>query len=273
MFNELHDTCEAIQVDMGRRLFRSVTSGKLPTIDELLDEYAAVRLKRMMYAWRSSPPPTIVTHDLLDDANDPVLGHLRHRGLWNLEHDRVKVVFHPDFLSTASPLLAMEYEEFVRGCHCGVFPSYYEPWGYTPLECVVSGIPAITSDLSGFGDYVMQHFPDHNEAGMFVARRKHVPFHDSVHQVANWMHDLTRMGRRERIALRNRAESHAEHFDWNYLGRHYAAAQRLALERKHGAPDLVPVDRDFESAVIGSPNEGRKPRKRRARASTKSKPE
>ena len=44
----------------------------------------------------------------------------------------VQVVFHPEFLNTSNPLLGMEYEEFVRGCNLGVFPSYYEPWGYTP---------------------------------------------------------------------------------------------------------------------------------------------
>ena len=43
-----------------------------------------------------------------------------------------QVVFHPEFLSSTNPLFAMDYEEFVRGCHLGVFPSYYEPWGYTP---------------------------------------------------------------------------------------------------------------------------------------------
>ncbi|KIH43181.1 hypothetical protein ANCDUO_26819, partial [Ancylostoma duodenale] len=42
------------------------------------------------------------------------------------------VVFHPEFLSSVSPLIGLDYEDFVRGCHLGVFPSYYEPWGYTP---------------------------------------------------------------------------------------------------------------------------------------------
>ena len=60
MFNELRDTCESIKEDMGRRLFHAVATGHMPAIEELLDEYAAVRLKRMMYAWRSGPLPTIV---------------------------------------------------------------------------------------------------------------------------------------------------------------------------------------------------------------------
>lgn len=57
--------------------------------------------------------------------------------LFNSQSDRVKVVFHPDFLNSSNPILGMDYEEFVRGCHLGVFPSYYEPWGYTPAECTV----------------------------------------------------------------------------------------------------------------------------------------
>jgi glycogen(starch) synthase len=59
------------------------------------------------------------------------------------------VVFHPEFLSSTNPLFGLDYEEFVRGCHLGVFPSYYEPWGYTPAECTVMGIPSITTNLSG----------------------------------------------------------------------------------------------------------------------------
>jgi hypothetical protein len=52
--------------------------------------------------------------------------------LFNSVHDRVKVIFHPEFLKSTSPLIPLDYDEFVRGCHMGVFPSYYEPWGYTP---------------------------------------------------------------------------------------------------------------------------------------------
>ncbi len=260
MFTELRETCERIKEDMGQRLFDIAATGRLPTIDELLDESAIVRLKRMMYAWRSSPPPSIVTHDLLDDAHDQVLCHLRHRGLWNLEEDRVKVVFHPDFLSATSPLLAMEYDEFIRGCHIGVFPSYYEPWGYTPLECIVSGIPAITTDLSGFGHYVMEHFPDHDERGMYIVQRHGVPYHQCVNHITDRLHQLTQMSRRERIALRNRAESSAEHFDWTYLGRHYATAQRLALERRYTGHDLVPAD----PALAKETRDGQRRGKRRA---------
>lgn len=266
MFNELRDTCESIAEDMGRRLFDTVARGRMPGIDDLLDEYGAVRLKRMMHALHRPQPPTIVTHDLVDDANDPVLRHLRHRGLCNAAEDRVKVVFHPEFMSATSPLLGMDYDQFVRGCHLGVFPSYYEPWGYTPLECVVRGIPAITSDLSGFGNYVIENFPDHDGNGLYVARRRGTSFENTVAQVVEWIYELTRMSRRDRIALRNRVESHADHFDWANLNRYYVAAHRMALQKRYPGQTLGPGDPELEArAREAAESAARRPAKRPAR--------
>ena len=242
MFNELRNTCEEIKEQMGHTLFETVASGRLPTTDDLLDEYARVRLKRVMHAWSQGPPPTIVTHDLEDDAGDPVLSHLRRRGLLNATDDPVKVIFHPEFITSASPILGLEYDEFVRGCNLGVFPSYYEPWGYTPMECVVRGVPAITSDLAGFGLYLMDHFPDHDSNGMFVARRRHVSLETTVYQVAGWLHALCRMPLRDRIAMRNRTERHAEHFDWTKLTSYYRAARNLAFQKYHPHLSILPPD-------------------------------
>lgn len=247
MFNELRRACAAIKEEMGQRLFETVTAGRMPTIEDLIDEYAGVRLKRMMHAWRAGPPPSIVTHDLCDDAHDAVLQHLRHCRLINLSDDPVKVVFHPEFITSTSPVLGLEYDEFVRGCNLGVFPSYYEPWGYTPMECVVRGIPTITSDLSGFGAYAMEHFADHDDAGMFVARRRGRDFGNVAWQVAQRMFAMTRMTVRERIALRNRVEAYADHFDWNNLNRYYMQARDLAFSRR------FPGVNWSESAVHDSP--------------------
>lgn len=242
MLTELQETCAAVKEEMGRRLFFTVASGRLPRLEELISEYSNVRLKRLMHAWRGGHLPSIVTHNLEHDGTDSVLCHLRNRGLWNRPEDRVKVVFHPEFMSATSPLFGMEYDQFVRGCHLGVFPSYYEPWGYTPLECMVRGVPAITSDLAGFGTYLTQNVPDHDANGMYVARRRHVSFSDTVADVTDRMYDMTRMSRRERITLRNRVESRCELFDWNNLGRHYVEAHRLALSRRGWAERFLPID-------------------------------
>lgn len=245
MFHELRDTCMSIKDDMGRRLFRAIAHGRMPSMDDLVDEFAMVRLKRMGYAWRQGPPPTIVTHDLTDDANDQVLNHLRHRNLLNWPDDPVKVVFHPQFITSTSPVLGLEYDQFVRGCNLGVFPSYYEPWGYTPMECVIRGIPAITSDLSGFGAYVMSHFPDHDDNGIFVARRRGATFASTTAQVTSWLYALTRMSRRERIQLRNRVESHAEHFDWANMSQYYRAARRRAIQKYYPDADVMATEEEL----------------------------
>lgn len=271
MLHELRDTCASIGEAMAHRLFRTVAGGRMPTTDDLFDEYDQVRLKRMMHAWRQKDQPTIVTHDLINDGGDPVLCHLRHRDLINRADDPVKVVFHPEFITSTSPVLGLEYEQFVRGCNIGIFPSYYEPWGYTPMECMVSGIPAITSDLSGFGAYVMRHFPDHNRDGIYVAHRRRVGFQDTVNQVAHWLEDLVRLPRRERLELRNRVEHHAEHFDWIHLTKYYRQARQQAFAMYY--PDLKIFPEELTRREIIPPRKlsGRPKRTRTARTNPKTK--
>lgn len=109
----------------------------VPTPDELLSEEDKVLLKRRIFALKRNSLPPVVTHNMADDANDPILNQIRRVKLFNNTSDRVKIIFHPDFLNSNNPILGLDYEEFVRGCHLGVFPSYYEPWGYTPAECTV----------------------------------------------------------------------------------------------------------------------------------------
>jgi glycogen synthase len=100
----------------------------MPVAKSLLTEEDLVVLKRRIFALKRDTLPPVVTHNMLDDANDPILRHLRRVQLFNRPQDRVKVVFHPEFLNSNNPLLGLDYDDFVRGCHLGVFPSYYEPW-------------------------------------------------------------------------------------------------------------------------------------------------
>ncbi|MBN1200124.1 MAG: glycosyltransferase, partial [Bacteroidales bacterium] len=175
--------------------------------------------------------PKIVTHTLMDDVKDEILNFLRTANLINNRHDRVKVVYHPDFISTSNPLFKMEYTQFVRGCHLGIFPSKYEPWGYTPLECLASGVPSVTSNLAGFGDYVSRNILDHEKQGMYIIDRKRKDFNQAADEMANIMMRFVQMNRRERIALRYRCEEASLHFDWSNLGSFYDEAYQLALGR------------------------------------------
>jgi glycogen(starch) synthase len=149
----------------------------------------------------------------------------------NHASDPVKVVYHPEFLTSASPLISLDYEQFVRGCHLGVFPSYYEPWGYTPAECAALGIPAITSDLAGFGSFVQKNIEDPAERGLFVINRLNRTFNDSANQLTDTIFKVMTMSMRERIELRNRVEAESAKFDWRELIPAYRRAHRIALAK------------------------------------------
>ncbi|MEQ9454353.1 MAG: glycosyltransferase [Phycisphaeraceae bacterium] len=231
MLSEFHDVADAIKDQVGKGLVLAAAEGRVPDLNELVDEYWRLRLRRALHAWRRHHPPPIVTHDLLDDQTDDVLNQLRGCRLFNHQNDPVKVIYHPAFITTSNPLFGMDYEQFVRGCHLGVFPSYYEPWGYTPLESIALGVPALTSDLSGFGSYLMQLMADHEEKGVSIVERRYRDFNATADQIAEQMFRMCQLSRRERITLRNSVESFSEHFDWHNLGRRYHEAHALALDR------------------------------------------
>ncbi|NNM86799.1 MAG: glycosyltransferase [Phycisphaerales bacterium] len=231
MFDELKLVCEKVSGQMGENLLSAASTGRIPDPAEILPDEATVQLKRAIHAWRTWKQPSIVTHDLWDDARDSVLQQLRACRLFNAKDDPVKVVFHPDFLSATSPLVGLDYDQFVRGCHMGVFPSYYEPWGYTPMECLASGVPAVTSDLAGFGSYVLKNVPDPANNGLFVVNRRTATWDQSAHQLTEILFNFALKDRRGRVELRNRVERLSEYFDWNNMIIHYSQAHRLALAR------------------------------------------
>ena len=181
---------------------------------------------------------------MADDNNDPILSQIRRVRLFNHSSDRVKVVFHPDFLSSNNPILGMDYEEFVRGCHLGVFPSYYEPWGYTPAECTVMGIPSITTNLSGFGCFMQDLIERPQDEGCYIIDRRSQSVEDSVNQLVDHMYGFVNKTRRQRINQRNRVERLSPLLDWKNLGIEYSKARQLALRRAY--PDAFYVNGDVE---------------------------
>jgi glycogen synthase len=234
VMEELRATCDSMQSQIKEKLFKMIASGntyQLPDLNAMIDDYWKLRLRRTMQSWKSNHLPIIVTHNLQDDQNDEILADLRKYQLLNYPKDKVKIVYHPDFVAPTNPLFGMEYGQFVRGCHLGVFPSYYEPWGYTPLECIASGIATITSDVTGFGDYVKSTNPNHTEDGIYLVNRRHRSHDNITQQIAENMFAFTKLSRRERIAQRNRIESQSVHFDWSNLAKFYDEAHALALQK------------------------------------------
>jgi glycogen(starch) synthase len=227
--------CEEIKEQVGKRLYTNITAAEgpylFPDLSKMVDDYLRLKLRRNIQSWKTHKLPKIITHTLKDDASDEILQFLRKANLVNNRHDKVKVVYHPDFITTSNPLFRMDYTQFVRGCHLGIFPSMYEPWGYTPLESLASGIPSITSEVAGFGDYVVNNIPDHDEKGMYIVNRKGRNFFDIAEDLANIMFKFVQMSRRDRIALRYHCEEASLHFDWSNLGKYYDKAYNEVVKR------------------------------------------
>jgi glycogen(starch) synthase len=233
VMEEIRQTCESIEKQLGEHLFYESASNEdvnLPDLNRFVSEYWRLRLRRTIQTWRTKTLPHTVTHLLKE--SDEITEFFKKTNLMNHQQDRVKFVYHPDFISPTNPLFGLEYSQFVRGCHLGVFPSYYEPWGYTPLECVVRGIPTVTSDLSGFGDFMMQLMDDYENVGVYVVNRKDKNFDQAADQLANIMFKFVTMSRRERIMQRNRVENISDVFDWTNLRSYYDTAHDLAIKKK-----------------------------------------
>merc|ERR1719410_2011438 len=236
----LKETIDDIEKDIGQRLYETCLRGDVPDGQNLLTRDDLTKLKRCIFAAQSTPLPPITTHNVVDDNLDPVLSSFRRCQLFNSKSDRVKIIFHPEFLSSTNPLFGLDYNDFVRGCHMGVFPSYYEPWGYTPAECTIMGIPNVSTNLSGFGCFMGEHVQDPQSYGIYVIDRRNQSVEDSVGQLAKAMFDYTKLNRRQRIIQRNRTERLADLLDWKNLGTYYRQARVMALKK---------VFPDFEDRV------------------------
>ncbi|XP_069132224.1 glycogen [starch] synthase-like [Argopecten irradians] len=228
---QLKDTVQHVQNQIGKRMFEICLRGNLPKGEDILLQEDVVKLKRCIYTAQRHNLPPISTHNVVDDWNDQVLTALRRCKLFNNRDDRVKVIFHPEFLNSTNPLFGLDYEDFVRGCHMGVFPSYYEPWGYTPAECTVMGIPSITTNLSGFGCFMHDHIVDPKSYGIYIVDRQKKGLEDSIQQLAQYMFDFTCLSRRQRVIQRNRTERLSELLDWRNLGVYYRKARHIATTR------------------------------------------
>lgn len=231
VLNELERVCESITDEVESKLFRRAAARQPVSLDAMVGEYWQLRYRRTQHAFKTDRLPMVVTHLLEDDARDEVLNKIRQVWLFNRPDDRVKIVYHPQFISPVNPLWGIEYEQFVRGCHMGVFPSAYEPWGYTPLECLAMGVPAVTSDLAGFGRYVQETMPECEGKGMIVLRRRGRSFDDAAADLARHLLEFCLLDRRGRINLRNEVERHSWAFDWSTLGKAYDWAHDLAMAR------------------------------------------
>ena len=174
----------------------------------------------------------IITHHIHNYDSDNIVNQIHWLGLNNHPDSFVKIVFIPSYLTGNDGLLNMPYYDILVGMDATAFPSYYEPWGYTPLESVAFGIPTVTTQLSGFGQWVISHDASTLKAtGVEVLRRYDDSFISVSQQLADTIVTLSKMSKKEKTAIDNAASKLAAEAEWKNFIVHYQQAYDIALRR------------------------------------------
>ncbi|MBR9691998.1 hypothetical protein GOV06_04370 [Candidatus Woesearchaeota archaeon] len=188
--------------------------------------------KRKVLKFKKEGIPSLVTHEL-QQYGDPIINLLLESGLDNREDDKVKMIFYPIYLTGADGLLDLSYYESMQASHLGVFPSFYEPWGYTPLEAAALGVSSVTTDLAGFGKYILKK-KQKRHPGIFVLRRMDKTDDEIVENLARFMHRFAKFTKQGRVKNKIEAKKLAERADWKKLVSNYILAHNKAIEKKYG---------------------------------------
>jgi glycogen synthase len=173
-----------------------------------------------------------VTHRLFEPEHDRVVNHIRHSGLQNQKKNRVKIIFVPSYLNGDDGIFNMDYYDLLIGLDMSVFPSYYEPWGYTPHESVAFAIPTITTSLSGFGAWARKEgdYKSGLDDGIEVIYRNDYNYNEVVEELANLIFDFSLKSAEQVAMLKEKATELSDKADWAHFIKHYRQAYGKALQ-------------------------------------------
>lgn len=175
----------------------------------------------------------IITHNLYNVDSDPVYNRINALGFHNEAGDKVTVIDVPCYLNGNDGIFNMAYYDLLPGLDVAVFPSYYEPWGYTPLESAAFGVPTITTDLAGFGQWVLDSFGDDSDkTGIKVLHRTDSNYSDVVQAVASSLINLYVMDAKQVLAVKRGARSTSKVASWENFIKYYDEAYQHAIAKR-----------------------------------------
>ncbi|MFV0470833.1 MAG: glycosyltransferase [Paludibacteraceae bacterium] len=171
------------------------------------------------------------THELYDYHNDCVISALRWFHFHNNREDKVKIIFVPSYLNGNDGVFNMPYWDLLIGMDISVFPSYYEPWGYTPLESVAFSVPTVTTDLAGFGQWVLDNFKSNK--GATVIHRSDYNNSQISDTIADTLFKYQNKTPKAIDDCRNEAKKIAQKALWSEFIRYYEEAYDIALRNRN----------------------------------------
>lgn len=233
LYDELEEYLEDLEPDIKKTMLNSITSGENPMekIEKIIDrsERELNSLRNNFHAKKGEKPP-LSAYDL-NYENDEIMEKLYQEGLHNRKGDRVKVVFYPTYLSVGDKMLSMSYNDAVVASSAGIFPSYYEPWGYTPVETAANGALSVTTDMAGFGKYLTENTDEEQRKGIQIVQREKQTREQSVEQLSNIMEDIVTYSKTEITERKHNARKLAQMTSWEKLGENYLQAHKKALKQ------------------------------------------
>ena len=176
-------------------------------------------------------PEPVITHEINNPNDDAILNRIRQLGFQNSEDSPVQVFYVPCYLNGNDGIFNSDYYDILAGLDATAFPSYYEPWGYTPLESVSFGIPTVTTSLSGFGQWILSSSKsDFETSGVEVINRNDSNYGEVVATLANDFRKLADASDEYREKASKAARETAEKAEWNYFITYYVEAFAMALD-------------------------------------------
>ncbi len=231
LYQDVKESLDDVQDETHKNIIYTFIANKEINSKEIFDENFLLEMKAKAARISKKGLPSISTY--YTDENDEILNLIRAAGLTNDKESPVKIVYYPTYLSGADGLLNQNYYEAMQGSHLGIFPSYYEPWGYTPLEAGALGVSSVTTDLAGFGRYIKEQYKKEIEHkhGIFVLSRMNKSDKEVVNELAEVMLKFSMLTANERIASKLHARHLAAKADWRGLVENYIEAHNRALTR------------------------------------------
>ncbi len=197
-----------------------------------------------------------LTHNLQHADSDIILKYIRQNDLNNRPADNVKILFVPTYVDGNDGIFNLHYYDLLVGFDLAVFPSYYEPWGYTPLESIAFHIPAVTTDITGFGKAVVAVGGATN-GGIYIVERNDYNESEVIKNVAGIICDFSRKTETEINACREAASNLSTHFTWERQISYYLDAYSMALEKSVQREGLYRQKPQAEPAALPEAGESK----------------
>ena len=174
----------------------------------------------------------IITHTLHNYSQDTIYNRIQYLGMHNASYDKVNIIYVPCYLNGTDGIFNKTYYELLIGMDAAEFASYYEPWGYTPHEGIAFGVPTITTNLSGFGQWVLETLGNDIETtGVKVVKRTDSNYYSAVMDISAIIYELMQLKPSKLKQISKAAISTSKKADWNEFINYYDKAYTIAINK------------------------------------------